>query len=221
MNPGDEREGKPSASGANRWVRCPASFKREQGMPDKIRRSTKRGIRGHSVLEGNASIDSLPVGDAVTVRVAMDREAELFDQLDLHGSQEIREERYWASKDRLWSSKSDVVYVKAKMALVINYKLGAWDMGPINEDWQMAAEASAVAFNHPVEMVVAARVQPLAALQVQINRMDLPKLKEAFNKLNSRAEMAMSGNAFAKPGFKQCQWCKAKPTCTEYKSSNL
>lgn len=221
MSLGDEREGKPSASGANRWVRCPASFKREQGMPDKIRRSTTRGIRGHAVLEGKASIDSLPVGDAVTVRVAMDREAELFDQLDLHGSQEIREERFWVGKDKLWSSKSDVVYVKGKMALVINYKLGAWDMGPINEDWQMAAEAAAVAFNHPVDLVVAARVQPLATLQVQINRMELPKLKQSFNKLNSRAELAVTDQAFAKPGFKQCQWCKAKPVCPEYQSSNL
>lgn len=217
----DEREGKPSASGANRWVRCPASFKREQGMPDKMRRSTTRGIRGHAVLEGVEPIESLPAADAVTVRVAMDREAELFDSLDLHGSEQIREKRYWVDEKKLWSAKSDVVYLKGTTALVINYKLGAWDIGPINEDWQMAAEASAVAFNHPVDFILAARIQPLAKLQVQINRLNLPNLKEATDKLSSRAELAMTDKSFAKPGFKQCQWCKAKKTCEEYQAFNL
>ena len=212
----DEREGKPSASGAPRWVPCTASFKFEAAMPDENKACLRRGLKIHYAME-RSDLSFLSYSDAICAERLMYHEGRLVDKYGLEGAEVIKEKRFWHS-DRSFSARIDSIHMTKEVALVINYKTGFYEQEKIDKDWQCAAEASVVWTNLKPKRVIIAKIHPNYDPGYQAKVCDMDTLGRATERLNASALLAMSEDAEFNPGPAQCQWCLGKKygTCWAY-----
>lgn len=223
----DERENKPSASSASRWVNCPASFKRCLGLPEEESEAAKEGTMLHRVCELmncsalKSELDRLyALLNAEQVRAvdyAIDVEEGESCLLDPCGEgKSFYEKRLW-SKSGLYSGKADAMFVLGNKAVVIDYKFGRGEVEPADGNMQLAALAALAADNYGVEDVKACIVQPRASDKdrcytcVSYGPLEIDAARMA---LNAAAKTAMSDNAPAKCG-KWCKYCRFASQCPE------
>lgn len=214
----DERGNKPSASGADRFMRCRPSFALTALLPkQKDKPSAKRGTKIHKALEHN-NYDHLNKSDRDCAYRIANREAFLVDKYELHKPDHIlKEERIWC--EDLYSGKSDVIYVKGNFALVINYKTGHYDPTTITENWQMRTESVLAQHKYPeVDVVCAVLIHPFCSTEWQEIIFELHTIEKFREELKVKAQEAM--NPFGKPvpGEVQCQFCRLREDCKEFKA---
>lgn len=222
----DERDNKPSASSASRWVNCPASFKRCLGLPEEESEAAKEGTMLHKICEllnkGEDGAQELYAAldaeqsKAIDVAIAItDGELCLIDGEECEAGQ-IYERRLW-SKSGLYSGKADAMFVLGNKAVAIDYKFGRGEVEPADFNWQLAALAVLAADNYGVENVRACIVQPRAPdrdrrfTAVEYSRGDIDAARRA---LDAATKTAMSDGAPAKCGA-WCKYCKFASRCPE------
>ena len=221
----DERENKPSASSASRWVNCPASFKRCSGLPEESS-AAEEGTMLHKICEllnkGEGGAQELCAALDAEQSKAIDRAIAVTDgelyilEGEDYKAEQIYERRLW-SKSGLYSGKADALFVLGNKAVVIDYKFGRGDVEPADFNWQLAALAVLAADNYGVENVRACIVQPRAPdrdrrfTAVEYSRGDIDAARRA---LDAATKTAMSDGAPAKCGA-WCKYCKFASQCPE------
>ena len=226
----DERDNKPSASSASRWVNCPASFKRCLGLPEEESEAAKEGTMLHKICEllnkGEDGAQELYAAldaeqsKAIDVAIAItDGELCLIDGEECEAGQ-IYERRLWF-KSGLFSGQADALFVLDNKATIIDYKFGRGEVEPADFNWQLAALAVLAADNYGVENVRACIVQPRAPdrdrrfTAVEYSRGDIDAARRA---LDAATKTAMSDGAPAKCGA-WCKYCKFASQCPEARSA--
>lgn len=223
----DERDNKPSASSASRWVNCPASFKRCLGLPEEESEAAKEGTMLHKICEllnkGEDGAQELCAAldaeqsKAIDVAIAItDGELCLIDGEECEAGQ-IYERRLW-SKSGLFSGQADALFVLDDRATVIDYKFGRGEVDSADCNWQLAALAVLVSDNFPeVKRVNACIVQPRALdedrrfTRVVYGLAELEAARKAFDGFLG---MALVDNAPAKCG-NWCKYCRFASQCPE------
>lgn len=222
----DERENKPSASSASRWVNCPASFKRCSGLPEESS-AAEEGTMLHKICEllnkGEGGAQELCAALDAEQSKAIDRAIAVTDgelyilEGEDYKAEQIYERRLW-SKSGLFSGQADALFVLDNKATIIDYKFGRGEVDSADCNWQLAALAVLVSDNFPnIESVRACIVQPRALdkdrrfTAVEYSRGDIDAARRA---LDAAAKTAMSDGAPAKCGA-WCKYCKFASQCPE------
>lgn len=212
-----EREGKPSASSAPRWVPCTASHLFEYSQPaEGDKACTRRGHNIHKALE-TSSFDHLSHSDRICADRIAYHEGSLVDRYNLEGADIIREERLW-SGGRTFSGRIDVIHFTPQRALVINYKTGFYEQEEIGRDWQCAAEASVVYTNLAPQSVVVAKIHPNVHPGCQYRFCNETTLQKLTKRLQQSAVAAMNKRASKFTPGPHCQWCLGRKygTCMAF-----
>lgn len=215
-----------SASGSDRWARCPGSVKAEEGFQDKGSEFAAEGTTAHALAEyclNNAVSCVSCVGmsfEGRQVDLEMCEYVQLYvDYVCSFSGEHFYEQRVdfspWVPEG-FGTSDAIVIDAKTKTLRVIdlkygkgvqvdaenNYQAQLYAMGAIN-DFGSFAE---------VEKVFIAIVQPRLD-HISEWEITVEQLNEFAQYIKQRATMACEPEADRVPGDKQCQWCKAKATC--------
>lgn len=229
-----ERHNLPSASAMDRILRCPTSL--NIGSRIRVERDKKlqsyadTGSDIHSVLAGEAPIESLAPEHHATVDIISNIEARIQDEYDFHGSVEIlREVRIWYAPNgvKQYSGAPDLVMLKPHghgyRALIINYKTLWGKQVPIAENWQMhtedllvrlafpEVEESVICLIHPRDKIGTHQVKVLTVQDsLNFERNYLQKALDSAPKIDHLTDVR-SLPYF--PGDIQCKYCPAGTLC--------
>jgi hypothetical protein len=209
----DERQNKPSASGFERIVLCPGSWKAEWGLPSASSAEAESGTRIHAALAGEVAALS---PDEETCRDnCLSLANELIDAY-LGDAKEptrfLKEQRLWTS-DEAVSCKADLLAVSGRRAVLIDYKTGRGDVESAEGNYQLMVGAVAAADELDLDSVVVAIIQPWASPQVTqavYGELELDNAREIIQQALAEANHT---NPPLVPGEKQCRYCKARATC--------
>ena len=142
------RQNKPSASGAERWVNCPASFLPSLQLEQTSSAEADEGTMLHKacelILNGETVDFDLSSEQEKLVNFAVETARSLNDE-DLNCNV-LLEQRLW-SKTKAYSGQADVIYLYKDRAVVIDYKFGRGDVASATGNWQLATLAVLIADN--------------------------------------------------------------------------
>lgn len=218
----DEREGLPSASGAEIFVNCAAS-QRLQAMVEKVESADPLALDGsviHAALEREDGSE-LTMDQAEIATKLSEIEKQLYHQwredfpIEDRG-QVIREERFWIRGEdgqKTGSAKPDVVYIVGDHALCIDYKATFSQLKDASSNIQGRVQAISICQNHPE--VTHIRV---AFAQFRLSRFftycdyTVKDLDFALKEWNLAVWRSQHPDAPAIPGT-HCRFCRAKSIC--------
>lgn len=215
MDHDDVRKGLPSASGLQRLVLCPGSWKAEQACPEEEpSEAAAMGTRMHQHMELGTLPDDAVEAEAVAWCREMEQQLAQEYVADGHGMAVFREKRLWDACQR-FSAQEDVVFVGCGKALVLDYKFGRGDVVEAKMNAQLYGQALTVFDNFAdVEEVYAGILQPFVSRQkpqlVRFTRDDLMALRKW---LYGSLDAAMAENANLVAGEVQCRYCRAAASC--------
>lgn len=209
----DDRKMLPSASSADRWMRCSASFLLEVGIVDKGGAASKRGDKIHAVLEGKTPLESLSYSDAIVAERIAFYEAREVERFNMEGAEQTREQRIFLLDDdgsEVCSAKSDVIFKSGGRALVINYKTGWYAANEPEDNMQMLVEAVCAFRDDPTLHTIRAMIiQPSQkGNETPYKDYSFEELKSKSEEVSFAAKAAIRGEGF-NAGMLQCKWCKA------------
>src|SRR5215471_11760342 len=221
-----ETEGLPSASSFNADFRClgrRALVATLPAMEDSAQ--SARGTRIHKALEAS-DLEGLSDSDARTASRIMYGESELVHEHDFEGAVTTFEERFWDVADDLtpiWSARIDRHDWQSnkKRLLVTDNKTG-WSLGvPIEENWQIKAEASLLAEQYSATEVVAALIHPHHPDSLyEVATYSGDELPEILDSVRHNVKLIQSPDQPRTVGGIQCQFCPAKRICPEYQAAS-
>lgn len=237
----DIRQGLPSASAAERLLRCPGSWQAERTMPPEAPTVyADRGVRIHGAWTETAEDGTeLAVDEADMVRRLSGRDAELRDQWlldfeiteDAAAIQRITEQRYWLTAPDGWpgctglifSGQVDIAAVAALDGDTLQYRIlivdgkSGWKTVPVPaNNWQLRSLAVLMAESLGVNRVLSVRVainQPLLKPQPPCDY-DARALAVAKTQLLVAISLSREDNAKRIAG-EWCEFCRARATCPE------
>lgn len=219
---------KLSASGSERWLRCPGSVKAEENISDKGSAFAAEGTTAHAYAEYcltkgvNHSVNDVgKVFEGLPVDAEMVEHVQAYvDYVRQFSGEHFYEVRVdfspWVPEG---FGTSDVIVIDAanKTLHVIDLKYGKgveveaenntqgqlYALGALN-DFGDFAEFDTVRIH-----IVQPRRDHISEWQISVA--DLLRFGE---KVKQGAQEALKPDAKRVPGEKQCQWCKAKATCS-------
>lgn len=216
----DDRRGVPSASGLERLILCPGSWRMQRGIPLDVGQGHRAviGSRMHDVLAGLRPIEELSATQQQIVRSAHEHAERLLAELGLDGDGATRiiEERLWMHyRDGApaFSARFDLAVVHGGTGLVLDYKTGSGSVTPPESNPQLQAQAVLLLRHHRLEQVYAAIVQPRADEAVSVARYDADSLRTIEADLFAALRAAMEEDAPLVPGHRQCRHCRARRSC--------
>ena len=223
---------KLSASGSHRWLACPASVKAEEGLPDKSSIHANEGTSAHELAEivlrdGGECEDwigkKLPETHWPVDQEMADYVQEYVNFVRYHGHRDV----FSAFEVRVdfsdWVPEGfgtcDALIIDGTTMHVIDLKYGKGvPVSPVNNSQAMLYALGAYADYGDMAEIKTIRItiaQPRifegAPESWDIELADLLKWGEW---VRQRAERCFETDAEFVPGEKQCQWCKAKATCS-------
>lgn len=218
---------KLSASGSERWLRCPGSVKAEENITDKGSAFAAEGTTAHAYAEycltNGFNPSSEHVGrqfEGLRVDVEMIEHVQTYVDYVRHFSgehfYEVRVDFSPWVPAGFGTSDALVIDAVNKVLHVIDLKYGKgveveaenntqgqlYALGALN-DFGDFAEFDTVRIH-----IVQPRRDHVSEWQISVS--DLLRFGE---KAKQGAEQALKPDAKRVPGEKQCQWCKAKATC--------
>ena len=220
---------KLGASSSHRWTACPGSIKAEEPIQERRSIFADEGSAAHELAElvltqqtdcqswvGKTLIDN----NAVTVDQEMaDYVQQYVDYVkSIDGRHEYEQQVHFSDWVPEGFGTADALVLQDTTLYVIDLKYGKGVPVSAFENTQGILYAlGAMAdyeYLHDIEKVVIVIVQPRMDIISEwvIDKAELLKWGEW---LSQRAEAALADNAPRVPGEKQCQFCKAKPTCPE------
>ncbi len=210
----DERGGRPSASGAEAYERCPAKFRLEAGLEDKASEAAARGDRIHLWLEDDTKV-KLDKEELAIAKSCEDQRLSLlsllFENWQDQPVTDLREQRLWFTKKR-YSGKADFIALRDKTALIADYKTGRNPVGAAEHNRQLLWLAVLLAEHYAVDEVFVAIIQPLCG-PYSLHRYDAASLKKGRRAVTKTLRAVESEASQPKAGEVQCRYCKAKAVC--------
>lgn len=209
----DIRKGLPSASGLQRLVLCPGSWRAEAQYPEKEESAAAAaGTRLHKHME----LGTLPE-DAEEAEACMwccKTERALVEEYIGEVELVYREQRFWDNCQR-FSGQADVVYIGGGKAMVLDYKFGRGTVVEARQNCQLYGLSLLVFDNCPeVEEVYAGILQPFMSRQKpQLVRFRKADEKGLRSYIYSALDAAQREGAALKPGETQCKYCRAAGSC--------
>lgn len=215
-----------SASGADRWARCPGSVKAEENHIDKGSDFAAEGTTAHALADyclSNGVVAASCVGMTFEGR-QVDAEMceyvqQYVDYVCSFSGEHFYEQRVdfspWVPEG-FGTSDCIVIDAKNKLLRVIDLKYGKGVRVDAENNYQAQLYAlgaiNDMGFLLEVERVNIAIVQPRLD---HISEWEIPvsDLMSFAEHIKARAQLACKDDAERVPGEKQCQWCKAKATC--------
>lgn len=235
LNQPDERRGVPSASGMQRLHECPPSFDLERfAPPEEENEDAASGTRIHAVLALQADAGTLSMSELETCDMCSDAAAKVIEEWSggpgmVTPDQTLYERRLGltafgktldvtpeSTADFVFTGQADLILVKGKRALVIDYKTGRGETPEATDNAQLAALAVLVWLRYGVEEVRVAIVQPWAGKPTVADYSEngLALAKDWLQRVLSSASLATPDQARA---GEWCKYCKAKAACPALK----
>ena len=218
---------KLSASGSHRWLACAASVRAEEPFPDKSSIYADEGSAAHELGELTLADDALNCADFVgqtlpetgwvVTKEMADYTQEYVDYVRQFSGWRAIEVRVDYSQ---WVPEgfgtSDAIVIDGDTMRVIDLKYGkgipVWaennTQGMLYALGAYADYGSLCEIKRIIITIVQPRLDHISEWSI-----DLPDLLKWGEWASQRAEATEDPNAPFNPGEKQCQWCKAKPTC--------
>lgn len=223
---------KLSASGAHRWMSCSGSIKAEEGLPESRSVFADEGTAAHELAEvalnadGNAQAfigTSLPESGYLVTQEMADYVQIYIDFVHSHGGTQMYEQRVdfseWVSEG--FGTSDAIVYQDDGTLRVIDLKYGKGVRVEAqgNQQGMLYALGAYNMLNDflPIKQVIITIVQPRLDHISESDPIEIKELLKFGEYARIKAEEALSGNAKRSAGEKQCQFCKAKATCSELK----
>ena len=223
---------KLSASGSHRWIACPASVEAERGIVDKSSPHAFEGTVAHELAE--VALKSNTDADDWVGKVMPETSVEIGQEMADYVQEYINYVRYHtplkayvAYEVRVdfsdWVPEGfgtcDALIISGNTMHVIDLKYGAGvQVSPVDNSQGMLYALGAYAQCAgiiDIQKIIITIVQPRCNPDVFENwEISIDQLLEWGEYAKSRALMCGLPNAEFNPGEKQCQWCKAKATCT-------
>lgn len=207
-----------SPSSAERFMTCPASVKRSEGIPDRPSKYATEGTNAHT----HAS-------DVLLNKIAYDPEQ--FEGLgqyidyctDLMASAKIAGGNFWIEErvylDEEKHGTPDFAAIVGDTLYITDLKYG-YEAVPAKENKQLMYYAAAAMKTHGLhpKVICLTIVQPrLPNFPISSWICDLESLDRFLIELEKSVAIAKSDNAPAKIGD-HCKYCKAVPVCAERKA---
>ena len=217
----DERRNLPSMSRLYRLAHCPGSNAAElpyRGF-DPPSEAAESGNRIHAALEGALDPDSLTHDEYKTYEKCQNEFNSVLTSLFGEGPKELEiaiEERLWYGKKI--SGKPDIVVIHDGTLLIADYKTGRGEVEHAMENFQLRGLAVAASTHYPnIDEVYVCIIQPLAEgdSKCTMARYGPDALRVAEAQLLTILEDIEKPDAPRIPGYKQCQYCRAKADCPE------
>ena len=224
---------KLSASGSHRWLACPASVMAEQGLPESTSKFAHEGTAAHELAETVLKADdncapwigvTLPETQWTVDREMADYVQEYveFVRYHSHGDAFASYEMRVHFDDWVPGGfgTCDALIIDGDTMHVIDLKYGKGiPVSPVENSQGMLYALGAYADMSKIitiQRVMITIVQPRIYEDdrtTQTWTIDVADLLKWGEWAKQRAEACLEPGAEFVPGDKQCQWCKAKPTC--------
>ena len=223
----DERQGVPSASGAEALMLCAGKWRMERncGIPAEQSAVATRGTAIHLAIESGKG-DDLSEDDLKEARKLAAEEKKAVEEWLADIGQEsvtrtIREERLWLEKDgkRIFSGKADAIHFAGESLMVVDYKTGwnPYDDAIINV--QLACNAMLAAKQFGYKNVRVVLIQ--ARFGTSIADHDEDSLKHWERQVLGMLKRIEEPESELRAGEKQCRYCRAFGVCPEVRSQTL
>lgn len=223
---------KLSASGSHRWLACPASVEAERGIADKSSPHAFEGTVAHELAE--VALKTGTDADEWIGKVMPDTHAEITQEMADHVQEYINYIRYHIPPNAYaayevrvdfsdWVPEGfgtcDALVISGSTMHVIDLKYGQGiQVSPVDNTQGMLyalgayAQCAGIA---DIKTIIITIVQPRCNPNIFEDwEISIEQLLEWGEYAKSRALMCGLPDAEFNPGEKQCQWCKAKATCT-------
>lgn len=223
---------KLSASGSHRWLACPASVEAERGIADKSSPHAFEGTVAHELAE--IALKSNTDADEWIGKVMPETHAEITQEMAEHVQEYINYVRYHIPPNAYaayevrvdfsdWVPEGfgtcDALIISGSTMHVIDLKYGQGiQVSPVDNTQGMLyalgayAQCAGIA---DIQKIIITIVQPRSNPNIFEDwEISIEQLLEWGEYAKSRALMCGLPDAEFNPGEKQCQWCKAKATCT-------
>ncbi len=239
MQPVDQRRGVPSASGMQRLHECPASFDLERfAPPEEERDDAASGTRIHAVLALEADAGTLSMSELETCDMCNDASMKVIEEwngapgmvtpdqtfyerrLGLTAFGKVLDVTPESTADFMFTGQADLILVKSKRALVIDYKTGRGDTPEATDNAQLAALAVLVWLRFGVDEIRVAIVQPWAG-KPTVADYSINALVLAKDWLHATLDAAANSRPDDVRAGEWCKWCKAKATCPALRTMAL
>lgn len=239
MQPLDQRRGVPSASGMQRLHECPPSFDLERlAPPEEHREDAASGTRIHAVLALEADAATLSMAELETCDMCNDASMKVIEEWNgapgmVTPDQTLYERRLGltafgkvldvmpeSTADFIFTGQADLILVKGKRGLVIDYKTGRGDTAEAIDNAQLAALAVLVWLRYGVDEIRVAIVQPWAGKPTIADYTENALLLAKGWLLDTINAASMSTPEDVRAG-EWCKWCKAKATCPALRTAAL
>lgn len=223
---------KLSASGSHRWLACPASVEAERGIADKSSPHAFEGTVAHELAE--VALKSNTDADEWVGKVMPETHAEITQEMVDHVQEYINYVRYHIPPNAYaayevrvdfsdWVPEGfgtcDALIIGGSTMHVIDLKYGQGvQVSPVDNSQGMLYALGAYAQCAgivDIQKIIITIVQPRCNPDIfESWEITIDQLLEWGEYAKSRALMCGLPDAEFNPGEKQCQWCKAKATCT-------
>jgi hypothetical protein len=223
---------KLSASGSHRWLACPASVEAERSIADKSSPHAFEGTVAHELAE--VALKSNTDADEWVGKVMPETHAEITQEMADHVQEYINYVRYHIPPNAYaayevrvdfsdWVPEGfgtcDALIIAGDTMHVIDLKYGQGvQVSPVDNSQGMLYALGAYAQCAgivDIQKIIITIVQPRCNPDIfESWEISIEQLLAWGEYAKSRALMCGLPDAEFNPGEKQCQWCKAKATCT-------
>ena len=215
----DERRGKPSASGMADYARCPGRVNicNTIEVEDKPRSYTTDGDAIHSALAGETKTEDLTPDQRAKAAKLM-RSRDVLQARFGEDAKWISEERFWSEKED-YSGRFDLVGIKGRRAIVIDYKSGYQEVAEASRNLQLRCGVALLKQFDP-------DLNEISAAVVQVNRpitlttYEVEDIDDAIAQIQLVVNDTKAETAPRRPGTSQCQFCPAATAgaCPEHQA---
>ena len=224
---------KLSASGAHRWMTCPASVAAEADIPDEDSPYAAEGTAAHELAEhclvrdvdAQALVGEVFNGFEVDVEMAEAVQRYLDYVRDRPGKRLVEQRVDFSPWVPGGFGTADAVILHDGVATVVDLKYGKGVR--VDADNNPQAMLYALGSLNEYEFVYDIDTFRLAVVQPRIDHVSEWDVSAddlrawADDQLKPAASLALSGEAPFVPGEEQCRFCKAKATCRALAGYNL
>lgn len=215
----DVRKGKPSASAAEENERCPGRHQMSVGMQDQPTSQSLTGDKIHNWLFDPTSVELSGYDLVLAKKCLHQREALMdlmWDDWKTNPPKIIQEERLWYRQDK-FSGVPDWIAIRDGICLIADYKTGPLKVANAAENRQLMWLAVLANNKYKIKEATVSIIQPSVGPPTSYTY-DKAALVRARNKVNSVLRRMQDGQAFLRPGEKQCKYCTAKELCPALKN---